>query len=85
MAGEVTPQHISQTVSVGESVTFSMDTAKSNLRWRHDNGNIIHGLNGQKSHTISQVTSADAGIYECYELNRRDMGKHAIFQLVVRG
>ena len=62
-----------------------MTTSRSNLRWRHNGGDEMKELNDQKTYTITNVTTNDSGIYECYENGRRSEGKHAIFQLVVRG
>ncbi|XP_072041264.1 tyrosine-protein kinase receptor Tie-1-like [Amphiura filiformis] len=86
---EVTPQHVSQTVSIGESVTFTMTTTGSELIWWHDNVQCNGKRNcpnwtNKKSVTIPSVTVDDAGVYECTKSNKRGDGKHAIFQLVVR-
>ncbi|XP_072042769.1 uncharacterized protein [Amphiura filiformis] len=86
---DVTPQHISQTVSIGESVTFTMDTTKSALRWWHNNVQY-NGIGNRPnwddvtSVTIPSVTVDDAGFYECHEAGKRTNGQHAIFQLIVR-
>ncbi|XP_072042270.1 angiopoietin-1 receptor-like [Amphiura filiformis] len=84
----VTPHDISQTVSISESVTFTMTTPWTQLRWWHNsvkcNGErTCPDWSNKKSVTIPSVTVDDAGVYECAELNNRN-GKHAIFQLVVR-
>ncbi|XP_072041905.1 uncharacterized protein [Amphiura filiformis] len=86
---DITPQHISQTVSIGESVTFTIETSKSALRWWHNNiqynGNDNRpNWNDMTSVTIPRVTVNDAGVYECSQFGLRENGKHAIFQLVVR-
>ena len=85
--GEIRPKEISQTVSVGEPVTFTVEKNNgiSNLRWRHNGGESIPALDGWDTNTISSVTVQDAGVYECYQNGKRDRGLHAIFQLVVRG
>ena len=86
--GEVTPTEISQTVSVGESVTFNVVTnsgIEPTLRWRYNGSIAMRNLDGQTSYTIPSVTVQHAGIYECYQSPNRTNGKHAIFQLVVRG
>ena len=84
-SGYVNPSYISQTTSVGENVTIIMKTSRPNLRWRHNGGDVIKELNDQKIYTITTVTTNDSGIYECYEDGKRSDGKHAIFQLIVRG
>ena len=83
----MTPLQISQTVSVGQNVTFTMITSINirDLRWRHNGGDVIERLNGQKTYTIFNVTTDDSGIYECYKYGKRSYRNHAIFQLVVRG
>ena len=82
----MTPRQISQTVSVGQNVTFVvMPESSHDLRWRHNGGEVIDDLNGHKTYTITNVTTDDSGIYECHEDNRRSYGEHAIFQLIVRG
>ena len=85
--GVIRPSEISQTVSLGEPVTFTLEENNgiSNLRWRHNGGESIPALNGMDTNTISSVTVQDAGVYECYQDGSRDQGLHAIFQLVVRG
>ena len=85
--GEVRPKEVSQTVSIGESVTFFVekDQHVDNLRWRHDGSEPIAALDDQTQHTIPSVTLDDAGIYECHKNHARGTGGHAIFQLVVRG
>ena len=63
----ITTQPISQTVSVGNSVVFTV--AVSNgvdpiyYQWRHDEGNITDA-NGTV-YTISEVETSDAGAYDC--------------------
>ena len=81
----MTPRQISQTVSVGQNVTFVVTTYVHDLRWRHNGGDVIDDLNEHKTYTITNVTTDDSGIYECHEDNRRSYGEHAIFQLIVRG
>ena len=81
----MTPRQISQTVSIGENVTFVMTTSNPDHRWRHNGGDVIQELNGQQNYTITNVTTDNSGIYECYMDGQRHKGKHAIFQLVVRG
>ena len=86
--GKVTPTKISQTVSVGKSVTFNVVTnsgIEPTLRWRHNGNDGLRNLDGQTSYIIPSVTVQHAGIYECYQSSNRASGKHAIFQLVVRG
>ena len=86
--GEIRPRDVSQTVSVGESVTFVVvkDSELSEpLQWRHNGSSPKPGLMDQTQYTIPTVTLDDAGIYECHQNHARGTGKHAIFQLVVRG
>ena len=73
------------TSSIGDSVDLSVTTLLSNLRWIHNNGNDITEWNDKTTVTIDNVRLADAGIYECYETGQREMGKHAIMRLIVRG
>ena len=85
--GVIRPREISQTVSIGEPVTFTVNKNNgiSNLRWIHNGGESIPALDNTDTYTISTVTVQDAGVYECYQNDNRDQGLHAIFQLVVRG
>ncbi|XP_072041261.1 tyrosine-protein kinase receptor Tie-1-like [Amphiura filiformis] len=86
---EVKPEHISQTVSIGDPVTLKVITDYTSLIWWHNN-KIYNGegnrpvWNDKKVVEIETVTLADAGIYECSVLNRRTFGLHAIFQVIVR-
>ena len=79
----------SYTVSIGESVTLSVETDVSELRWRHNGEEPTMRANGEffsgTSLTLSDVGTEDGGIYECHENHKRAKGQQAIFQLVVRG
>ena len=79
----------SHTVSIGESVTLSVETDVSELRWRHNGDEPIKRADGEffseKSKTLSVVGTEVGGIYECHENHKRAKGQQAIFQLVVRG
>ena len=81
----MTPNLISQTVNVGDAVTFTVSSEYDDLRWRHNGGEIINSLNGMKTYFIDRATVEHSGIYECHVADRRGEGKQAIFQLVVRG
>ena len=68
--GEVRPTNISQTVSVGDPVTFTVE--KNNivirtLRWRHNGREPMSDLRGKATYTIPNVTIQHAGVYECYQ------------------
>ena len=65
-------------------MTFNIYTRYSDERWRHNNTDL-DSLDGENSYTIDAVTAQDAGVYECHRNNRHHEGKHAIFQLIVRG
>ena len=82
--GDITPQRISQAVSVGETVILHVDTTIVDLRWRHG-GMDIEGWNNNKSVVLSNITVQDGGIYECHKEGQRALGNHAITQLIVRG
>ena len=71
--------------SIGDTVTLSVTTSLSNLRWIHKSGNEITEWNDKTTVTIDNVRLADAGIYECYEDGQRETGEHAIMRLIVRG
>ena len=73
------------TSSIGDSVDLSVTTSLSNLRWVHNNGNEITEWNDKITVTIDNVRLVDAGIYECYEDGKRELGRHAIMRLIVRG
>ena len=66
-------------------MTFKVHTLYIDQRWRHNGGDIITNLNGMSSYTVDAATTSDEGIYECHRNNKRSDGKHAIFQLIVRG
>ena len=85
--GRIRPREISQSVSVGEPVNFTVDmnSGVNNLRWRHNGSESMSHLDDMDTYTINSVTLQDAGVYECYHNNMRNEGLHAIFQLVVRG
>lgn len=62
-AANITKQPASQTVSVGQSVTFSVTASGSGLTYQwQKNGANISGANGA-SYTISPVQLSDAGTY----------------------
>ena len=79
----------SYTVSIGESVTLSVETDVRELRWRHNGDEPIMRADEEffsgKSLTLSDVGTEDGGIYECHQIHERAKGQQAIFQLVVRG
>ena len=85
-SGNINPETISQTVSVGEMLNMTVATTLEPLVWRK-NGEVIIAWsynNYQKTVIINSVSLQDAGIYECHQQNNRT-GTHAIFQVIVRG
>ena len=66
------------------SVTTTI-TITAYLRWRHNGGGFISKWDGESRVEIENVRVQDGGIYECHQNRKRAEGKHAIFQLVVRG
>ena len=83
--GVITPERISQTVSVGDNVTLRVQTATvDSLRWRHD-GDFISDWNDNPDVLLANVGINNGGIYECHRNHERYKGLHAIFQLIVRG
>ncbi|XP_072044702.1 uncharacterized protein [Amphiura filiformis] len=81
----ITPDHYTKTIGIGESVTLTVTSTVNDVRWVHNNGDIITDWNNQTDVTINNVRLTDAGIYECFEEGRREMGEHAIMRLIVRG
>jgi hypothetical protein len=68
-APTITAHPASQTKCVGQSVTFSVSASGTGLsyQWRKNSTNIS-GATGS-SYTISSVTTADAGSYDCVVTN----------------
>ena len=85
LQARITPNEYTKTIGIGESVTFSVTSTVNNLRWVHNNGEIITEWNDQNEVTIDNARLADAGIYECFEDGEREKGQHAIMRLIVRG
>ncbi len=85
LKANIKPTHYTTTVGIGESVTLRVVTSIDNLRWVHNNGDVITQWNDQTEVTINNVRMADTGIYECFEEGRRERGEHAIMRLIVRG
>ncbi|XP_038066610.1 receptor-type tyrosine-protein phosphatase F-like [Patiria miniata] len=87
----IIPKRQTITVSLGESLTLEVFTTLSPLpdwRWRKTSAEFNGWFNnwfGNQSPTISSVTAADAGVYECHEPGQRGQGRHAIFRVIVRG
>ncbi|XP_072044700.1 uncharacterized protein [Amphiura filiformis] len=81
---KITPDHYTKTIGIGESVTLTVTSTVNNVRWVHNNGDIITDWNDQTEVTIDNVRLANAGIFECFEAGRREMGEHAIMRLIVR-
>ena len=84
LSGDVTPDFVSQTVSISESVTFNVQTTFTDQLWRR-NGARTRNLDGMYVLHIDAVATEDSGIYECHGNGKRNEGKQAIFQLIVRG
>ena len=85
LQANITPNKYTKTTGIGESVTFRVISTVYNLRWVHNNGEIITKWNDRTEVTIDNVRLADTGIYECFEDGKREMGQHAIMRLIVRG
>jgi len=68
-APTITGQPQSQVVNVGQPVAFTVSATGAGLtyQWR-ENGTNISGATGS-SYTISSVTTADAGSYDCVVTN----------------
>ena len=82
---DIKPEKYTTTASIGDILELSVITDVSNLRWIHNNGNEIDEWNDKTTVTIDNVRLADAGVYECYEDGQRELGRHAIMRLIVRG
>ena len=83
---KIKPNEYTKTIGIGESITFGVAAStNNNLRWVHNNGEIIRDWNDLTEVTIDNVRLADSGIYECFEEGKRAMGQHAIIRLIVRG
>ena len=85
LQANITPTEYTKTIGIGESVTFRVTSTVDNLRWIHNNGEIIAEWNDRTEIAIDNIRLADAGIYECFEDGKREMGQHAIMRLIVRG
>ncbi|XP_072044269.1 uncharacterized protein [Amphiura filiformis] len=81
---KITPNQYTTTIGIGESVTFTVISTVYNLRWVHNNGDVITDWNDHTEVTKDNIRLADAGIYECFEEGKREMGEHAIMRLIVR-
>ncbi|XP_033103831.1 tyrosine-protein kinase receptor Tie-1-like [Anneissia japonica] len=83
----VKAKHRTITTSIGETVELVMTLDKveaSRLRWKKDGGSDIKEWEGLSNVSLENVRKNDAGIYECYPVGQRHMGKHAILRLLVR-
>ncbi|XP_072044701.1 uncharacterized protein [Amphiura filiformis] len=83
-SAKITPDYYTKTIGIGESVTLTVTSTVNNVRWVHNNGDIITDWNDQTEVTIHNVRMANAGIFECFEEGKREMGEHAIMRLIVR-
>ena len=73
------------TASVGDSIVLEVTTTRSDVvLWNKDGSNVTD-WNNQKQIVIDPVRVEDAGIYECYFQGERNLGKHAIMRVIVRG
>ena len=66
-------------------MTLRVTTAIDSLRWRHNGGEYITSWNDDPAVQLTNVRVDDRGIYECLRHGDRSQGRHAIFQLIVRG
>ncbi|XP_071959475.1 uncharacterized protein [Antedon mediterranea] len=81
----VRPTRSVMTASVGDAtLTISVETDESSLRWRKDGGTEITDWNDIATVTITNVRLADAGLYECYVTGSRSEGLHAFIVIHVR-
>ncbi|KAJ8032288.1 Tyrosine-protein kinase receptor Tie-1 [Holothuria leucospilota] len=71
---------VTKTVNVGDSVTLSIESHSSKVKWRKG-GVEISQWNGLKSITLNNVTVEDDGIYEAYTCRH---SPHAYMRLIVR-
>ncbi|XP_033123698.1 tyrosine-protein kinase receptor Tie-1-like [Anneissia japonica] len=75
-----------KTVSTGDSnVTLGVKNVNGNnniLRWAKDG--IDCDWNGLTEIKFDTITEAHAGIYECFQDDKREERKHAFMQLIVR-
>ena len=72
-------------MSVGDSVTLRVTASVDNIRWRHNGGGFIEKWNDDQVVQLTNVEVGDRGIYESHRNHDRSQGRHAIFQLIVRG
>ena len=84
----VRPESQTKTVPIGQTATLTMTlvspTQISLLEWRF-NGNIKPMWVGNSTIEIPNVSKADEGIYECYDIGHREQGRQGIMRLIVRG
>ncbi|CAH1243166.1 TIE1 [Branchiostoma lanceolatum] len=83
---KVRPTVITQTVSVGESVTLSVTTdadVTDQLTWHRD-GDLVIGVQ-TKEYTIDSVQRRHVGVYEVFQPGRYHSYEHAFMRLIVRG
>lgn len=79
-----------QTVNVGDlDIIIRMEIRNgkdvANLRWIHNN-KIITAADGKDTYVFNDpIEEKDAGIYECYIDGERNLAKHGIHLLIVRG
>lgn len=75
------------TVYPGDDVPLSIPKSRSgNIVWySHISGGYINMWRNTKSVVISSVTSADAGVYEVFFLNRRKRKQQGFVRIIVQG
>ncbi|XP_072041078.1 receptor-type tyrosine-protein phosphatase delta-like [Amphiura filiformis] len=84
VGGVITPAFISYTVSIGDSLTLTVNGSQGIPRWRwRRNGLLVQPWDDQSTVTINPVTVDDGGVYECHE-QVNSTGYQAIFQVIVR-
>ncbi|KAJ8032291.1 Tyrosine-protein kinase receptor Tie-1 [Holothuria leucospilota] len=71
---------VTKTVSVGDTVTLSVTTGSSKLRWRKG-GRKVRQWNGLKTITLESISPKDGGIYQAYTCIHKP---HACMRLIVR-
>uniref|UniRef100_T1J9U4 Uncharacterized protein n=1 Tax=Strigamia maritima TaxID=126957 RepID=T1J9U4_STRMM len=74
------------TKNLGEDVTFHVIVSGLDLElvWLHDQNEVLDWRN-ETTVRIESVNTSNSGIYECYYDGMRDLGTHALIQLLVRG
>ncbi|KAJ8019308.1 hypothetical protein HOLleu_42170 [Holothuria leucospilota] len=81
-----TDVRIDMNLSTDVRIDMNLSTGNNlwNLRWQHNNGNIV-SVGGSTFLIEGPIQLHDAGIYECYVRGNRSLAEHGLNVLLVRG